>query len=224
MLIVGHRGFPSAEPENTIKSFQAAWEAGAHWVELDVRLTADRQLAVTHDAVFKPAGAPVKNLTLAEINRRRPAGAHVPVLQDVLDALPAGLGVNVEVKAAEAAGSAARAAAASGREALLSSFDAGTLAACRQAAPDVPRGLLIGGWPRDVIAGLAPGRRLKSAGASVLIAERKLLPAASRSARSAGTALWAWNINSLGGLQAARRAGAAAVITDQPDLLAAALA
>src|SRR4029453_8944108 len=44
-----HRGASPPHPENTLASFEAALEAGADVVELDVRLTADRVPVVLHD-------------------------------------------------------------------------------------------------------------------------------------------------------------------------------
>ena len=48
-LIIAHRGHVSAAPENTMSAFQGALAAGADGIELDVRLTRDRQLVVFHD-------------------------------------------------------------------------------------------------------------------------------------------------------------------------------
>ncbi len=48
-LIIAHRGFKAGCPENTLASFQAAVDAGAKMIELDVTLTRDRQIVVIHD-------------------------------------------------------------------------------------------------------------------------------------------------------------------------------
>lgn len=90
--IVGHRGSPLRQLENTAGSFAAAAAEGAGWVELDARLTADGQVVVHHDPVL-PDGRPLVGLSLAEC---RDAG--VSSLADVLAGLPAGLGVDVEIK------------------------------------------------------------------------------------------------------------------------------
>src|SRR4051812_47094396 len=89
-LVIAHRGASKAEPENTVAAFRAARSLGADWVELDVRLTLDRALAVHHDAAL-PDGAPVVNTD----SRKLPA--LVPLLADALSAC-AGMGVNVEIK------------------------------------------------------------------------------------------------------------------------------
>ena len=50
VLILAHRGLPGADrPENTLAAVSAAFDAGADGLELDLRLTADGVLAVSHD-------------------------------------------------------------------------------------------------------------------------------------------------------------------------------
>ena len=75
--IEGHRGAKGLVVENTLSSFRAALDAGVSGVELDVRLTADRQLVVWHDPVLLPlkcrstgpelVGAHVADLSLAQL-------------------------------------------------------------------------------------------------------------------------------------------------------------
>ena len=48
--IIGHRGAAGLAPENTLGGFGKAKDAGAKWVEFDVRITRDKRLAVIHDA------------------------------------------------------------------------------------------------------------------------------------------------------------------------------
>ena len=47
--LVGHRGACEVTPENTMASFQRAYQDGADIVEMDVRVTADGHVAVIHD-------------------------------------------------------------------------------------------------------------------------------------------------------------------------------
>jgi glycerophosphoryl diester phosphodiesterase len=49
--VVGHRGSRATDAENTLASFRHAIEFGADAVELDIVVTTDGQLAVTHDPV-----------------------------------------------------------------------------------------------------------------------------------------------------------------------------
>jgi glycerophosphoryl diester phosphodiesterase len=48
-LVVGHRGAPLEAAENTIAAFDAAVALGARALELDLCVTADRQVVVWHD-------------------------------------------------------------------------------------------------------------------------------------------------------------------------------
>jgi glycerophosphoryl diester phosphodiesterase len=48
-LILGHRGSPYKERENTVASFEAALQAGADGFETDLRLLSDRTAILYHD-------------------------------------------------------------------------------------------------------------------------------------------------------------------------------
>ncbi len=48
--IIGHRGAAGEAPENTLASFQRAFDDGAAYVELDVRLTKDEEVVILHDS------------------------------------------------------------------------------------------------------------------------------------------------------------------------------
>lgn len=48
-LIIAHRGASGLALENSLPSFKKALELGAHMIELDVRLTSDNELIVSHD-------------------------------------------------------------------------------------------------------------------------------------------------------------------------------
>lgn len=49
MQIIGHRGARNEAPENTLLGFRHLRSLGIHQVELDVRLSKDKQLVVLHD-------------------------------------------------------------------------------------------------------------------------------------------------------------------------------
>ncbi|MGH3666351.1 MAG: glycerophosphodiester phosphodiesterase, partial [Egibacteraceae bacterium] len=92
-LIVGHRGVRRQPPtENTAAAFALAAAAGADWVELDVRRSADG-VAVLHHEPRLPDGRAILTLTGDQLAER--GVAH---FDEVLAALPPALGVDVEVK------------------------------------------------------------------------------------------------------------------------------
>src|SRR5947209_17006413 len=68
--VIGHRGAMGHCPENTCASFERALELGADWIELDVHLTHDGELAVIHDETVDrttDGHGLVKDHTLAEL-------------------------------------------------------------------------------------------------------------------------------------------------------------
>jgi len=85
IIIQGHRGARGLYPENTIPSFIAAVKLGVDTLEMDVVISKDRQVVVSHEPwmnpVFctRPDGAPVEenssgkynlfNMTYSEINK-----------------------------------------------------------------------------------------------------------------------------------------------------------
>lgn len=54
-LVIGHRGARGLHPENTLAGFAAALALGVDALELDVALTADGVVVVTHDPALNPA-------------------------------------------------------------------------------------------------------------------------------------------------------------------------
>jgi glycerophosphoryl diester phosphodiesterase len=96
--ISAHRGDSEKFPENTVEAFLAGISAGADWLELDIRYTADRQLVVIHDAVTgrvadkdlivaETSLAELKKLDFAFQFRKRNPGtpvSRIPTLREVL--------------------------------------------------------------------------------------------------------------------------------------------
>jgi len=54
ILIYGHRGARGLAPENTIPGFKAGIAAGVDYVDMDVNITKDNVVVVTHDAALNP--------------------------------------------------------------------------------------------------------------------------------------------------------------------------
>lgn len=72
--VQGHRGARGLMPENTIPAFQQAIDLGVHTVELDVVVSADSQLIVSHEPWFHhhisttPDGDPVTEAEAPDYN------------------------------------------------------------------------------------------------------------------------------------------------------------
>lgn len=52
--IHAHRGFRGHFPENTLTAFKEAIKAGADYIELDVVISKDSQVVVSHEPWFNP--------------------------------------------------------------------------------------------------------------------------------------------------------------------------
>ena len=108
-LIIAHRGDVEAAPENTLEAFQLAVANGADGVELDVRLTKDKKVAVLHDRHVDRTTSghgPVGAFTVNEL-KALDAGSwfdptfktsHVPTLDEVFELLPPPFLVDIELK------------------------------------------------------------------------------------------------------------------------------
>jgi glycerophosphoryl diester phosphodiesterase len=109
MLLYGHRGAKGEAPENTIEGFKYGLELGLRAFEIDVRLTADGEIVLLHDATVdrttNGTGA-LADLTLAqalELDARDtfadwPAPCRIPRLKELLALLPVGFALEVELK------------------------------------------------------------------------------------------------------------------------------
>jgi glycerophosphoryl diester phosphodiesterase len=98
MLLIAHRGYHAAAPENTLAAFEAAIMVGASGIETDVRITRDGVPVLIHDRVIA-SGETVADLTRTELEQA--AGHEIPTLDEALECFP-GVLWNVEIKTFQA--------------------------------------------------------------------------------------------------------------------------
>jgi glycerophosphoryl diester phosphodiesterase len=116
----GHRGARAMRPENTIPAFEYAMGVGVDVLELDMAVTKDDVLVVSHDPLLNPvlcagpgAPAPIRTLALAELRqwdcgaKRNPGfakqtpvpGTPIPTLEEVFALSSRGkVDFNIETK------------------------------------------------------------------------------------------------------------------------------
>src|SRR5688500_8475668 len=104
--VIAHRGIRDRYPENSLPAFEAALDAGADAIELDVHATRDGTIVVHHDpllpaAVDSPiAGRAIASIALADLDNFEIApGVGLPTLEEVLQAIGARAAVYIEIKA-----------------------------------------------------------------------------------------------------------------------------
>jgi glycerophosphoryl diester phosphodiesterase len=109
IAVIAHRGEHRAHPENTLPAIQAAIDAGADFVELDVRTTSDGRLVLMHDGkvdrTTNGAGL-VREMTFDQVraldagSKFSPqfAGTKVPSFDEALALAHGKIGVYVDSK------------------------------------------------------------------------------------------------------------------------------
>jgi len=227
---VGHRGVRrSGLAENTPAAFHEAVREGADAIELDARRTADGHVVVHHDPVTV-AGSVIVDSDVVALSAQR-----VATLEQVLDSLPQGLAVDIELKnlphepdydESEALVARVIEIAASyvdRHPVLLSSFNPFTVAAAvAAAAPHIPVGFVSAKTVAiDVAIALATEQ-----GAAYICPELHTpgldIDGISR-AHEAGLGVMAWALGAVDELAALAGLGIDAICVDEPARARAAL-
>jgi len=252
-----HRGGAGLAPENTLVAFERAAACGVDALELDVRPTRDGEVAVIHDATLDrttDGRGLVSDRTAAELARLdagarftldggvsfpfRGRGHGVPLLREVLEALPAARFV-VELKPPADEAHLDRVARllrelAPGRV-VVGCFAHGLLSAFRARAPEVPTGCSVREIRGLFLLGRVPliGRRVAPPARVVQIPRtsnhetggglRLTTPSFLRFVHGRGLPVQVWTINDPAVMRELIDLGVDGITTDRPDLLNAAL-
>lgn len=109
VMVIAHRGFSGAAPENTLAAFQKAIEIGSDMIELDIQLSKDGKIVVLHDDTLERTtngrGRAV-DYTLKELKAFDAgswfgvqfSGGKIPTLREVLELAEGRVLVNIEIK------------------------------------------------------------------------------------------------------------------------------
>ncbi|MFA5664177.1 glycerophosphodiester phosphodiesterase [Castellaniella sp.] len=228
---IAHRGGGTLAPENTLAAVRAGAASGFRMVEFDVKLSVDGIPFLLHDddvARTSNGRGLASTLTWADLGQmdfgswHSPefAGEPAPALYAVARyALAQGLHCNIEIKpetgfdarTGQVVAAAARQWwAGAGLPPLLSSFSETALMAAREAAPELPRALLIDGpvpadWRTRVHRVGAIGLNLSDEHADAATLRRIL---------AAGATVAVWTINDAARASEVLSWGCQAVFTD----------
>ena len=107
--VIAHRGASGYAPENTISAIQRALDFGVDMIDIDVRMTKDREIVLMHDATVDRTTngmGLVKDMTLAEIREldaglkfdSKFTGEKVPTLREALDLIDGRAVALIEIK------------------------------------------------------------------------------------------------------------------------------
>ncbi|MDQ0841202.1 glycerophosphoryl diester phosphodiesterase [Streptomyces sp. V1I6] len=216
-LTIGHRGVMGVEPENTLRSFVRAEQAGMDAIELDLHLSKDGALAVMHDADVDrttDGSGSIAAMTLAELRQLDAGGGQrVPVFEEVLDAVRCPLQAEIKDVAA------ARALAEVMRKRDLvprvevSSFHDDAIAEISALVPGVRTVLIASRWGADVTD------RAKAVGAHALALNiRRLTLETVETAHAEGLRVIGWVVNTQEHLRLVRALELDGATTDFPEI------
>lgn len=236
--IVGHRGASHDAPENTLAAFRLAFSRGADAVECDVHLSADGRLVVIHDADTKRTTG--RRLVVARSNweqllaldagswkGERFRGERLPLLEQVLELVPPGRGLLIEVKCGPEMVPRLLPLLqerTDGRRLLVISFNLEVVSRLKQRRPGQRVLWLVkarrrpgGGFrphPRDIVA-TARDNHLDGLGLDRRGVNDDIMAAA----RAAGLAVYVWTVDDQAEARQLVERGATGIITNRPGWL-----
>jgi glycerophosphoryl diester phosphodiesterase len=216
-LTIGHRGIMGVEPENTLRSFIAAQDAGLDLIELDLHLSKDGALVVMHDADVDrttDGSGPIAEKTLAELRALDAGrGERIPVFEEVLDAVTAPLQAEIkDVAAARALAEVMHRRELVGRVEVLSFHDE-ALAEIARLVPGVRTALVASRYGVDIV------ERAVAVGATGLVLNiRRLTLEIVEHARKAELRIIGWVVNTQDQLRLVRALELDGATTDYPEI------
>ncbi|WP_406327988.1 glycerophosphodiester phosphodiesterase [Streptomyces sp. NBC_00203] len=216
-LTIGHRGVMGVEPENTLRSFVAAQNAGLDLIELDLHLSKDGALVVMHDAEVDrttDGSGPIAEKTIAELRALDAGrGERVPVFDEVLDAVKAPLQAEIkDLAAARALAEVMHRRDLVGRV-EVSSFHDEAIAEVARLVPGVRTALIASRYGIDVV-----DRAVEAGAATVCLNIRRLTLEIVEQARKADLRIIGWVVNTQDQLRLVRALELDGATTDYPEI------
>jgi len=205
-LLLGHRGARAFRqiPENTLASFELCLQQGCDGFEFDVRLSADGEAVICHDATIGGM----------EIENRASKSLALPTLEDVLRQFAHRAFLDIELKVAglgpQTLANLRKHPPQKGY--VVSSFLSEVLTAIHDLDPELPLGFLceaadqLRGW-RDM-----PGEWVIP---HYKLVDRELI----EMVHAAGKRILVWTVNRAGHMREFTEWGVDAIISDETELL-----
>ena len=234
MDIVGHRGARGEAPENTLTGFDYLRSLNIHRVELDLRLSADGELIVLHDATTnrtcneKGQADKLSADSLAKLDATKKAfptwheRSGVPRLEEVLSVWPEIKHIQLEIKTTDMASLHRIAVALRDtigqfnlqENAVVTSSDTRALSILQQTAPSIQRGLVAGRFLKN------PLQECKHLRCKYLVINHhRCNPNLIQQAHMANLFVSVWTVNRVVEAKKFELWGADSLITDFPKLM-----
>jgi glycerophosphoryl diester phosphodiesterase len=150
--IIGHRGASYHAPENTLAAVALSYQMKADATEIDVHLSADQRIMVIHDdntqhtagvhhKISNTHSDVLRTLDVGKFKGEKFTGEKIPFLEEVIDLIPPGRLLFVEIKCGpEVLPALERVIAASDKrkQIVIIGFGLDTMAAAKKKFPDIP--------------------------------------------------------------------------------------
>ncbi|MCL5282258.1 MAG: glycerophosphodiester phosphodiesterase [Planctomycetes bacterium] len=233
LTIIAHRGASRLAPENTLAAVELAWRLGADAVEVDVHLARDGRIMVIHDETtdrtagrhLEVATTGASQLRLLDVGRHkhpRFAGERIPYLEEVLQTVPPGRQLFVEIKCGpEILPALVQTLAGSGKrsQVVIIGFDLATVRAAKAVLPDVPAHWLC---DKRVFASYDQSlvEQAKAGGVDGLdVHWTGLTRRFIQTVKAAGLRLYVWTVNDPAQALRLMAMGVDGITTNRPNLL-----
>lgn len=239
---IAHRGDHTQAPENSVPAAQAAWQAGARFVEGDFHLTKSgevvcvhgpKELAALTGCDKAPAELTAADVAALDLNAKRPKDAdgkapapvRVPTLAQMLATVPADGTFVIEVKTygpgfAEKVRQAMTAARLRDDQVVFIAFDADALKDLREKLPQVRAFWIFkfkkkeGRLTPDVADAIATAKRAGANGVD-MGAVQYLTADYVRALKDAGLTCWVWTVDDAAQAQQLKAMGIDGITTDR---------
>lgn len=242
--VVAHRGASFDAPENTLAAFRLAWEMQADAIEGDFYLTADKQIVCIHDKTTKRTapGSPervvakstLKDLRMLDVGSwkdARFAGERIPTLSEVLQVIPPGKQIFLEIKCGPeivpVLKQQLQASTLRSDQIVIICFREDVVAACRRAIPQCKANWLTSYKRKAKVGRWQPEQKqmleaLKNSGATGIgskadlnVVDESLVQAI----QSAGFEFHFWTVNEAKVARQLQKWQAASITTDRPGYI-----
>lgn len=205
------------EPENTLRSFVAAQQAGLDVIELDLHLSKDGALVVMHDTDVDrttDGSGPIAEKTLEELRALDAGrGERVPVFEEVLEAVRSPLQAEIkDMAAARALAEVMLRRDLVGRV-EVSSFHDEAIAEISRLVPGVRTALIGSRYGTDIV-----DRAVEAGAATVCLNIRRLTLEVVEHARKADLRIIGWVVNTQDHLRLVRALQLDGATTDYPEI------
>jgi glycerophosphoryl diester phosphodiesterase len=240
---VAHRGESADAPENTLAAFKLAWERKVPAIELDIHLTKDGRLIVSHDndtARTTGIRKSIKDTTLEELRTldagkwkgEKWLGEKLPTLEEVLATIPDKSRCFIEIKIGpEAVPALVEAVRTSGKkpeQMPVISFNADSIAETKRKLPK-HKAYFLSGFKKDATTGefsptidelIAKAKEIKADGLDLAWAG-PLDATSAKKIKDEGLELYVWTVDKLDVAKRMIDAGVDGVTTNRAAALAA---